>query len=979
MFRGTFAGRTIYSTEAARRFLAEHGTPHPPEFEKANSLLNPLGPEAARGWVLMLRNDLNEIDLNGLHTLTFEMESEARNAITDTMVSRNLCIAREPINLSTGIAANDPRSLYLVEVADARWRVCNPVFQIPINASFNVRGPSPHGGNGAAANYFTLAVDSANVLYCADSLSGGTTAYTWTTMIQAIWATMSVQLGAAPTLPYTPDGTPDGWVFNGVPAWLALTQVLHRIGCAVKADLSLSSNQYSIVRVGAADTASDAIITIAEAQNRRIHDAEPLSIVHGKIPGSVQVFFPWQEVWDTRSLASKTIAGTYSGTASVDSNSVAVLWDDLKAILNTTGDGYSNDSALTTRATERADSYYRMVDSIGGTVLWKRYSGLLALSPGSTIKGVGWSYRSNEEGVFTELVRHPFAYVGVSDAGRWQAVPGPTLSTESIGSDFDPNIVIVKNATGAAAARYAVLALGSPLIAQTDNAVEFKRTLTFAGTTPAATTDRVAVLLEPLASNKIGRAVVCGVVPVQVNVTDAAHTFATPTASDNTKLTSAASGPIELLSKESGTGTKWAYAHLTSMSSGGLTSPLTTKGDIWTYSTTDDRLPVGASTTYLSPDSGESTGLKWKPFPDRVTSVCAYKNSLVATVSSPVTINSTSYTSLCSASWTLQKATNTDISLHLFWDGGGMATAGDVFEAIIKVDGSALGQKATWRVEGASSMGHVSQRWYPSATAATHTLEAFAKRVSGSGQISVTVDTDFVAIAETVITREITNAAGTETCTPDPTGCCNTTPTSYEANDCSSSTSLTIPSVTLAAGELLIVDFVAATSTSPSITATFDGNAMSLATSANYTTGSYPVHITSLYYVAGAATGNVVISYSSLPKVAARATRIANCSNAPYGTSTNSGASSQPITGTLGGTNTLPGQVHAAFVLGNPTTTSTWTSPFIGEADDLTWCTDYRLTTGGTPALTSTQTFTASLDGVTPSSWAGLELYLLLD
>ena len=38
---------------------------------------------------------------------------------------------------------------------------------------------------------------------------------------------------------------------------------------------------------------------------------------------------------------------------------------------------------------------------------------------------------------------------------------------------------------------------------------------------------------------------------------------------------------------------------------------------------------------------------------------------------------------------------------------------------------------------------------------------------------------------------------------------------------------------------------------------------MSSATSANYTSGSYPVHITSFYYVAGAATGDVVYLYDA--------------------------------------------------------------------------------------------------------------------
>jgi hypothetical protein len=50
------------------------------------------------------------------------------------------------------------------------------------------------------------------------------------------------------------------------------------------------------------------------------------------------------------------------------------------------------------------------------------------------------------------------------------------------------------------------------------------------------------------------------------------------------------------------TGLKWATPS---------SSPLTTKGDIYTYSTADTRLPVGTNNFLLGAASGESTGLKW--------------------------------------------------------------------------------------------------------------------------------------------------------------------------------------------------------------------------------------------------------------------------------------------------------------------------------------------------------------------------------
>ena len=45
--------------------------------------------------------------------------------------------------------------------------------------------------------------------------------------------------------------------------------------------------------------------------------------------------------------------------------------------------------------------------------------------------------------------------------------------------------------------------------------------------------------------------------------------------------------------------------------SGGSASPLTTKGDIFTFGTANTRLPVGTNGQVLSSDSTQSTGLKW--------------------------------------------------------------------------------------------------------------------------------------------------------------------------------------------------------------------------------------------------------------------------------------------------------------------------------------------------------------------------------
>lgn len=49
----------------------------------------------------------------------------------------------------------------------------------------------------------------------------------------------------------------------------------------------------------------------------------------------------------------------------------------------------------------------------------------------------------------------------------------------------------------------------------------------------------------------------------------------------------------------------------TAVGGGGLSSPLTTKGDVWGYSTTNARVAVGTNGQVLTADSTESTGVKW--------------------------------------------------------------------------------------------------------------------------------------------------------------------------------------------------------------------------------------------------------------------------------------------------------------------------------------------------------------------------------
>jgi len=74
-------------------------------------------------------------------------------------------------------------------------------------------------------------------------------------------------------------------------------------------------------------------------------------------------------------------------------------------------------------------------------------------------------------------------------------------------------------------------------------------------------------------------------------------------------------GTADYVLKTDGSGnTSW-----TAQTGGGATSPLTTKGDVYCYSTTNDRLPIGADGQFITADSSQSTGLRWTDHTDTDT------------------------------------------------------------------------------------------------------------------------------------------------------------------------------------------------------------------------------------------------------------------------------------------------------------------------------------------------------------------------
>jgi hypothetical protein len=405
----TLGGYPVHDALEEAANLQRLGYPLPENFQRVNSLCNPRGREPARGWFLLLRQHLQQLDLNGLLTLT--MADDLGNSASVS----GLVIAREPACITPSGDAGDPDACYLVEVADARWRCHNPYYSIPVTKQYNLRA-SGWGGQ-----------------YYAASLKAGSP-WSWEKMLADLWDAVSGQLGAAPSLPVSPDGIPERYQFLGVSCWLAICQVLDKLGCAVAWNAPAGS--YTIAALGAADSATNA--TLTRAGNRLLFDRQLRAVVRGRVPAGVRVHFHRiQEHYGTEpateqdttqfitdSVYTVDVPGPAGVTGGAEGGTFHPLWDDLPAIYDAAG-SLQNGPALATRAQARANAYYAMIQGSGGSRLHQVYAGLVKVMPGATLAGVIWRQDlsglgdpDNPGGLITEVIRTPGTHLRVTDEGQ---------------------------------------------------------------------------------------------------------------------------------------------------------------------------------------------------------------------------------------------------------------------------------------------------------------------------------------------------------------------------------------------------------------------------------------------------------------------------------------------------------------------------------------------------------------------------------
>ena len=140
-------------------------------------------------------------------------------------------------------------------------------------------------------------------------------------------------------------------------------------------------------------------------------------------------------------------------------------------------------------------------------------------------------------------------------------------------SGVSAGIVLVKNAESELRDRFTALVLNDIAVPPGVNEDEFVSCPpVFIG--QKMTEERegkpYAILLEPLAHDQVGRAMVLGIVPAKVSIKDGEDQYAVPTpGSSSGALESSPTGVARIVWKASGTGTQWTLLQLGGAGSGG--------------------------------------------------------------------------------------------------------------------------------------------------------------------------------------------------------------------------------------------------------------------------------------------------------------------------------------------------------------------------------------------------------------------------
>ncbi len=351
---------------ALREWSVDQGLSVAPWEGRANLFESTAGAEPGRGGVLMMGRDVAKLKPAEDYTLTVLDDGNRPVALKKLTITKTTCVTPS----TSGVADR----VYLVELADRRIHLS----RIPWSKGYNL----PASGT----NYLT------------GTLNGGS-AWTWATMINDIWAGLSI--GAAPTLPYTPHASPVGFDFYGGWAWAALNHVCDRLG--IVPDYDPVADTFELKKIGD-DAAEKSKLASIQAEPRT-WDSDPMDAERYKRPQKIRVLFrrvpaPFEgtDPFYASDVTLATAPGVVSGT-------FVQLRDDLVAV-GATGTP-TNSAALASRATDRAAAWLTKHEGRDRRYykVWRDVRPEAAAVVGGTATAVRWEDRGG--GIRTEVQSEP--------------------------------------------------------------------------------------------------------------------------------------------------------------------------------------------------------------------------------------------------------------------------------------------------------------------------------------------------------------------------------------------------------------------------------------------------------------------------------------------------------------------------------------------------------------------------------------------
>lgn len=334
---GKYADQSLLDPLRLRDVCIDLGAPYEHWFGKANLFRVPLGKEPGRGAVLLTKADLDAIDQTTFHDLVFD---DGKESVT----LKNIYITGAKCVLPGG--PGNPQDAYLVDLADRRIRYAGSFANE--QAAYNLRS-----------------YDGTVLL---DYLGNSGSSQTWQEVFDSLWSMVQGVLpSSAPTLPFTPHGTPENFDYRNTDAWDSVNNFLDRLACAVKHDPI--ADETTIVRLGVDDSTASGLLTSLKPKT---WDEKPIRSVPATRPQSAIVLFRRFPEPFNRTDRFYRVGVDYDPAPGGLATSV-FIYDDMGAV--GPADTPTNASDLADRAAERAADWLRKYDGYDLPTV-KVYSGV---------------------------------------------------------------------------------------------------------------------------------------------------------------------------------------------------------------------------------------------------------------------------------------------------------------------------------------------------------------------------------------------------------------------------------------------------------------------------------------------------------------------------------------------------------------------------------------------------------------------------